>query len=375
MKVLLALTDVLAHGGIQRFNRTLLAAMDSLGYQATVLSLNDATGQDGRIPEAPGVALVGFGRSKLAFSAGISSYVSRIKPDALVIGHIHFARLIAAVGRLPFSYTASRRLLIAHGLEVWSSIHGRTRRAVGASTDIVSVSSYTQDMILRQAPELATKRLHIFPNALSSSWTNRVSGPSAAPLPDGVRQPFLLSVSRLGASERAKGIATTIEAFSMLRDREVQYVVAGGGDDMTFLRSIAERLGVAGRVRFVGMPSDDELASLYRHCAAFVLPSGQEGFGIVFLEAMYFGAPVICASEKGALDVVTDGVTGATVPFGDVVRLAETLDRVLADPGYRERLRAGGEGLVRDRGRFTFHAFRQRTAALLTGEDGERAAS
>jgi len=53
----------------------------------------------------------------------------------------------------------------------------------------------------------------------------------------------------------------------------------------------------------------------------FVLPSGKEGFGIVFLEAMFFGAAVIAASEKGALDVIQDGETGLLVRFGDTVAL------------------------------------------------------
>jgi glycosyltransferase involved in cell wall biosynthesis len=80
---------------------------------------------------------------------------------------------------------------------------------------------------------------------------------------------------------------------------------------------------------------------------------------------MYFGSPVIAAREKGAVDVVKDGVSGLTIDFGDVCALASALDRVLVDTDLRARLTAGGHALVTDNGPFTFTSFAARAADLL----------
>jgi glycosyltransferase involved in cell wall biosynthesis len=97
----------------------------------------------------------------------------------------------------------------------------------------------------------------------------------------------------------------------------------------------------------------------------FVLPIGKEGFGIVFLEAMFFGAAVIAASEKGALDVIQDGETGLLVRFGDTVALSRAMERLITDAPLREHLRQMGRSMVAGRGAFTFARFVERSADIL----------
>jgi glycosyltransferase involved in cell wall biosynthesis len=151
----------------------------------------------------------------------------------------------------------------------------------------------------------------------------------------------------------------------MLCTGSASYAIVGGGDDRAFLEAVATRLRIRERVHFLGPVSDDVLAGLYRDCAAFVLPSGQEGFGIVYLEAMYFCAPVIAARAKGVVDVVRDEATGLLVAFGDVVGLSQAMDRLLTDHALRERLREAGRQQVTGAGAFTFGAFAERTASIL----------
>jgi glycosyltransferase involved in cell wall biosynthesis len=111
--------------------------------------------------------------------------------------------------------------------------------------------------------------------------------------------------------------------------------------------------------------SDSEMITLYEKCEAFVLPSGKEGFGIVFLEAMFFGAPVIAAAEKGALDVVRDEETGLLVRFGDSIAVRQALERLLADRKLRERLCRRARAAVIGDGAFTFPQFVKRSAQVL----------
>jgi phosphatidylinositol alpha-1,6-mannosyltransferase len=358
-RVLFLLTEVFANGGIQRFNKTLLAAAGEYGVACHVLTLNDAVAK--RVLEScPNATVRGFGgdRKRFALAAARSMWLADY--DYILVGHINFLTLVIAL--LPFRLSSARAVvLVAHGIEVWSGI-GRLRRySLMRTGKILCVSRYTRQRILEQAPGLDPERLTVFPNALSETWRGAFGREIDRPLP----RRFILSVTRLEKGDRYKGIVTVIEALSMLEDDSMHYCVIGHGGDLPFLQSVAERNGVSQRVHFLRGVSDAELITLYGRCAAFVLPSGKEGFGIVFLEAMYFGAPVIAAAAKGALDVVQDGETGLLVRFGDVLALKDAIERLQKDAELRARLIERGRATVAEGGPFTFSRFARRYANVL----------
>ena len=365
-RVLLLLPETFANGGIQRFNRTLLAAIESLGFDCDVFSLVDSdaarAGWEGAVSS---LRIRTFTGNKAAFAAATVRAITAGKYDDVIIGHVHFAELV--VGARLFRRRRPRLLLVAHGVEVWNRIRGARRKALAGVDRFLCVSDYTAQSIRAQAPEIPAERFAIFPNALADLWVKKMGAVAGA---DPVQNaaPFILAVARLSRHDRLKGIITALEAFAQLERRELRFVIAGDGDDREFLRRIATRLGVIGRVDFAGAVSDSELVRLYRDCSAFVLPSGQEGFGIVFLEAMFFGAPVIAAAEKGALDVIRDGETGLLVPYGDVVALTRALTRVLDEPALADALRTAARANVTGEGCFTAAAFTRRLASLLTDE-------
>jgi phosphatidyl-myo-inositol dimannoside synthase len=361
MKALLLFPQTFANGGIQRFNRTFLAACDRLEMQCDVLSLNDSEDALARWPRSARATVRVFGHDRLKFSAAVAGALWSGRHDAVVIGHINLLGL--TISLLPLrGWHRPRALLVTHGAEIWQGVSGLRRRALGCVDRILSVSEFTRTSIQQQAPHLDRSRVTVFPNALSESWVTPQDGMREA-APEGNR--FLLSVGRIDKRDRSKGVITTIEALSRLADRSVHYVIAGGGNDREHLETVAARCGVAERVHFAGAVSDETLALLYRTCSAFVLPSGQEGFGIVFLEAMYFGAPVIAAREKGAIDVVRDGETGLLVRYGDAADLAAAIDRMLRDDALRTRLREAALKTVVGDGQFTFRAFTNRCAQAL----------
>jgi phosphatidyl-myo-inositol dimannoside synthase len=357
-RILLVAGEVFARGGIQRFNRTLVQSLGELDCALTVATLNDAQAD----PALAGQCTTRcFGRNRLAFATYIVRSVMTGAFDVVLVGHVHYALLVRLAGLLrPASGPAL--VLIAHGLEVWTGISGMRRWAVRGMRSILCVSGYTRQMLLQQAPELGTERLVIFPNALAPDWVKQAApAPNEAGGSGSARPPYLLSVTRLDSRERLKGIVTSLEAFASLQ-APLRYVIAGDGNDRAFLARAAERLGVGDRVDFAGAVPDAGLRNLYVGCAAFVLPSAQEGFGIVFLEAMYFGAPVIAAAEKGAVDVVEHERTGLLIPYGDVVGLRAAMLRLLEDAPLRERIRLQASAMVTSGGNFTYEAFVQRVA-------------
>jgi glycosyltransferase involved in cell wall biosynthesis len=108
-------------------------------------------------------------------------------------------------------------------------------------------------------------------------------------------------------------------------------------------------LGIADKVRCVGPTHGNELADLYRSASLFVLPSDEEGLGIVILEAMASGLPVVSTASGGPSAAVTDGETGFLTPVGDQSALQSAMERLIFDPELSERFGAAGRRAAEER--------------------------
>jgi glycosyltransferase involved in cell wall biosynthesis len=181
-------------------------------------------------------------------------------------------------------------------------------------------------------------------------------------LPEGK---IILTVARLAASERYKGIDDVIRAMpSLVREfPDLHYVVVGEGDDRPRLERLAAELAVSDRLLFLGACSDAVVAFCYQACDAYVMPSRSEGFGLVYLEAMACGKPVVAAREAAAPEVVVDGETGLLVDYGDVPGLAISIIKLLGNPDLGRRM--GEAGRQRFHSHYTFRHFRDRLGDLL----------
>jgi len=152
--------------------------------------------------------------------------------------------------------------------------------------------------------------------------------------------PMLLYVGRL---QPIKGLETLLEAMSRL-DRATRLLIIGGDHDepdnghAAHLRARIAALGLGPRVRFLGAQPQRRLRLFYAAADATVMPSYYESFGMVALEAMACGSPVVASRVGGLTTTIRDGVTGHLVPEGDPAALAERLTAVLADPAEQERL-------------------------------------
>jgi glycosyltransferase involved in cell wall biosynthesis len=180
----------------------------------------------------------------------------------------------------------------------------------------------------------------------------RPSGPAE---PRDRRLRRLVVVSRL--VER-KGIGNVIAALPCLPDTEL--VIAGGGasdqldadPEVRRLTELARRLGVGHRVAFRGGVNHERLPALLRSADAVICVPWYEPFGIVPLEAMACGVPVIASAVGGLVDTVVDGVTGLHVPPRQPASVARAASRLLADPEYGRAL--GGAGAQRAHRRYSW---------------------
>jgi phosphatidylinositol alpha-1,6-mannosyltransferase len=124
--------------------------------------------------------------------------------------------------------------------------------------------------------------------------------------------------------------------------------------------------GLRDAVRFLGRVDDRELGGLYRRAGLLAMPSRQEGFGLVYAEALWHGLPCVASTADAAREVVDDGETGVLVPYADAAALGDAVASLLADPARRRRM--GETGARRARERFGYGRFR---ADLLRALDLE----
>src|SRR5207342_929526 len=138
-----------------------------------------------------------------------------------------------------------------------------------------------------------------------------------------------------------------------------------GDPEARRLTALAERAGVAGRVRLLGRVGRGDLPSLYRSADLVVNVPWYEPFGIVPLEAMACGVPVVASAVGGLVDTVVDGVTGAHVPPRRPGLLAAALAGLLADPERRADL--GAAGSLRARRRYGWDRIARSTLEVYAG--------
>ena len=196
--------------------------------------------------------------------------------------------------------------------------------------------------------------------------------------PEGPREPRsaphrLLSIGRLVAR---KGFDTAIQALVDLPDTELVVVGGPAADALAAdpearrLADLADVLGVADRVHLVGGVPRERMPALIRSADAVVCTPWYEPFGLVPLEAMASGVPVVASAVGGLTDTVLDQVTGALIPPKDPRALVEAVTPVLKDPELRQRL--GGNGLARARSRYGWPRIARETTEIYAEVVDER---
>ncbi|QEM48176.1 glycosyltransferase family 4 protein [Mycolicibacterium grossiae] len=256
--------------------------------------------------------------------------------------HVHLGEDLAIV---PLGLAAARRAGIPMVLTVHSS-QRRTLRISGVrSAALKVVGSVVEDAGERRADRILvlTDRLRdqlaadgIDPERIRvvPSGVNPTLFDDASPIaPHGGQ--CLLFVGRLHPQ---KGVDTLIRAMADLPT--AQLAIAGDGPDRAQLERLAERLGVADRIRFLGFVAHDDVPALMRRGDVFVMPSRYEELGTAIIEAMACGLPVVASRVGGIPNLVADGDTGLLTPPGDAPALAAALRRVLTEPGLAGKLGA-----------------------------------
>lgn len=278
-------------------------------------------------PEAvglPPVRLTACGRrsrrlARLRFALTFAMALFPRRPDLVVVGHVDLAPL-AWLAKFVFGVPY---VVWAYGTDVWGLRRPLRLASLAAADRVVAISRHTAGSLLGIAPDLPG-RIVVVPPAVRDRFRPGSGGTVRRRLgvDDGAR--VLLTVARLRDTERYKECDTVLRAIPhvLRRAPDTRYVIVGEGDELPRLRALAGRLGVRDAVVFAGRAPDAELPAYYNACDLFVMPSTGEGFGIVFIEALACGKPVIAGDAGGSRDAVLDGGLGRLAEPGDPDRLA-----------------------------------------------------
>lgn len=265
----------------------------------------------------------------------------------LVFDHIRLARPVSVVP-LNRPYT-----VWAYGLEIQRLAERRVDRAVlRRARRVLAVSEWTRGELTKQMPELGRRIKVIHPCV---EPTREVGWASAAECPNVRRadDPTALIVGRMDSRQPGKGHRALIATWPSVRSRVpgARLLIVGEGDDRPRLEALVKNMRVEG-VEFLGYVSDESLTALYARAHIYVMPSLQDGFGIVYAEAMLHGLPCIASSSGGAPTIVAHGETGILVDPHNGQELEEAICSLLSDEALRGRMSDAASKRARRNGGF-----------------------
>jgi colanic acid/amylovoran biosynthesis glycosyltransferase len=323
--------------------RTRYVLHDGVGELLSAV-LHTAASTPGRFFAALGLALRMAWRAErplpyhLAYLAEACRVAAWLRESAAVHLHAHFGTNSAEVAMLAHALGGPAYSFTVHGPEEFDAPRGLgLAEKVRRSAFVVAISAYGRSQLLRWVEAAHWPKIRVVHCGLEAGFHEV----APAPLPEA---PRVVCVGRLCEQ---KGQRLLIEAAARLAAKGIalEIVLAGDGELRAELESLAEKLGLASRVRITGWIGSEQVREEILAARALVLPSLAEGLPVVLMEAMALRRPVLTTCVAGIPELVRPGENGWLVPSGDVEALAAALQELLSSPAFV--LRAMGEAARR----------------------------
>jgi len=332
--ILFTLQTFSTTGGIQKMTRTLghslhrAAAKNDWNFE--LWSAYDK--QDDLMEQyLPAVNFKGFGVHRVNFV--LKTFSNSAKPDVAILSHIN----LAIIGLFIKLVNPKCRLwLVAHGIEVWRPLSFFKRLMLKRCDSVICVSNYTkQQMISRH--NLNADKCIVLNNAIDPFMRL----PDTFVKPQKLSQRYglndndfiLFSLTRLASTEQYKGYDHVISVLGSLKSKfpQIKYMLSGKYDEQEHIRikKLIEAHDVSEHVILTGFIDEAELTDHFLLADLFVLPSKKEGFGIVFIEALACGLPVICGNADGSIDAIRNGELGEAIDPDNLTELNNAITRHL----------------------------------------------
>ena len=247
------------------------------------------------------------------------------KPNYIISNHISLLRLLyyfRKIFKINYGF-------IGYGIEVWD-LDNINKEIVRNAKVIATFSDYTATKIKEQInskytyilfpPLIKENKFFIKPKNKKLIKKYKLEG-----------KKIILTVARLASTEKYKGYDKVIKALPKIIKKvpNIKYLIVGEGDDLLRLKNLVKNLDLEDYIIFCGFIPNKNLVDYYNLCDVFVMPSKGEGFGIVFLEALACGKPVIAGNKDGSCDALLNGKLGVLIDPDNIKEIENAIIMVL----------------------------------------------
>ena len=349
-------TDSDVFAGTERYMLDLGCALSELGVTAMVACPTPSL--LAKQAEAEGLTVIPMQKAGLINRPAVKTLVGLFRSGQLDIVHANNGRTMLASALAVRQARQGRFVATQHFLDPEHVSHTGPKAAVfraahrwvsGRMAHCIAISEAVRGEVLRRG-EAPDGKVTTILNGIRPLDPQKLSSPEEirAELGIGPDTPLIVCAARL---EREKDVSSLITAMIEVKAAfpEVRCVVAGQGAQREMLTTRIREAGLTGAVQLLGFRTDAQ--ALIQAGDIFVLPSLAEPFGLVILEAMALGRPVVATDAGGPREIVEHGVTGLLVPPSDPSALAAAMQRLIADRQATEAM--GQRGRERFTARFT----------------------
>ncbi len=288
-------------------------------------------------------------KNKFGFIRGLLDIISirkkilDVNPEIL---HIQYGPHLSIINILlknkyPIIFTIHSIYAIDEKMFEWVSISRYIYRKILSIVERMMILKSLTNIIVAAPPmrdiliNKTKAKIYIIPNGIDLKYVRDITSKS-------IGHPCILYVGRL---TKRKGVDILLKAIPMIKDLipNILLYIIGEGPQDNELKEIVKDLNIDNNVKFLGFVSEEEKYSYYKHVDICIIPSIDEPFGIVLLEAMACGKPIVASNVGGIPFVVEDGKTGILVKPGDVDILAEKIIMLLQSEELREQMGMAGK--------------------------------
>lgn len=333
--LLLTLRTFSATGGIEKVSRVVgkaLTEMEAASVQ--IFSMWDGM-YDGDEKYFSKSIFKAFGGKRISFIA--EAVKKGIKSDIVILTHIN----LISVGRM-IKYFSPRTkiILIAHGIEVWAPLlRGSKKRGLQKVDKIIAVSKHTKNILLQQN-KIASNQITVINNCLDPFLPTPILGEKNTQLLTKYHLQkedlILMTLTRLSFTEKNKGYEKVMEVLQEMLPNypHLKYLLAGKYDAEEKLRieNLIEQYQLQDKIILTGFIADEDLAAHYNLADIYIMPSEKEGFGITFIEALYYQKPVISGNTDGSVDALLNGQLGQLIDPNNKEEMKQAIKNIIHQP-------------------------------------------
>ncbi len=313
-------------GGIEKVNKIIMASLDQKeGFRAEAYGLHDDV-MDSRYFQQGNFK--GFSGSKFAFLKTL--FIESRRYDKIIIGHLNLA---PAAWLMCLRNRSLKMVVIVHGIEAWGDQKWFNKWLLNKAGTIISVSEFTRQQIIKNS-RIEGNKIKVLHNCLDPFFV----APSMQVRKNYLKDRYnindfdkvLITITRMNKDEKYKGYDHVLQAISMMPEVErksIKYILAGKADEQEAYRinTLISEYNIREQVVFPGFIEDDELQDHYLLGDIFILPSNKEGFGIVLVEAVASGIPVIAGNCDGSVEALQHGALGQLIDPEDIDAIQNAL--------------------------------------------------